>query len=110
MPRLLPPLADALNGEGRRVVVDPDGHPTGICRDIVDPIRGRASEFGNLEIIDTDLFRLSLRLPVPTTVLEVSHEFLLLGVHRDDGLARTQGGLSESIDVGKLGVTVRRSG
>src|SRR5438105_4727255 len=39
-----PPLADAIDGERGRVMVNPDTHPTRIGGEVVDPVRHRAAE------------------------------------------------------------------
>src|SRR6266404_8360067 len=39
-----PPLADAIDGERGRVMVNADTHPTGIGGEVVDPVRHRAAE------------------------------------------------------------------
>ncbi len=53
------------------------------------------------------LLRLALRPPFSPAVLEVADEFLLLGVHRDDRIARPQIRLGRGSDVGELGIAIR---
>src|SRR6266702_1888896 len=43
-----PPLADTVDGEGGRVVIDADAHPAGIRSKIIDPIRHCPAEFPGL--------------------------------------------------------------
>ena len=50
--------------------------------------------------------RRPLGLPLPSAVLEVADQFLLLGVHRDDWLAPPLIRLDPSVDVLELGVAV----
>lgn len=52
----------------------------------------------------------AFRLPLPTAILEVADEFLLLGVDRDDGLLAPQIRSRRGIDVLELGVAVGMRG
>src|SRR3954454_18187655 len=73
---LLPPAADRLNRERRRVAAHANAHPAGIGCEIVDAIRHRPAEFLDQEVMHPDLLRVALRTPVPTGVLEVSDQLV----------------------------------
>src|SRR4051812_21126768 len=83
---VMPPGTDRLHGKCRRVVVDADADPTGIGGEIVDAIGHRPTEFLDQEVMHADLLGIATRPPLPAGVLEVSDQFLLLGVHRDHRL------------------------
>jgi hypothetical protein len=54
-----------------------------------------------------DWTRLFRGTPLLARILEVAEEFLLLGINRDDGGARTQGALDGRMDVPKLRIPIR---
>ena len=87
MPHLAPPSPNALHGKFGGVVVDADIDPSGIGRQVVDPVGGDLSQIRIDEVVDADLFGASFRLPFPARILEVSDEFLLFRVDGDDGIA-----------------------
>src|SRR6266540_524278 len=60
------------------------------------------------EVMAVHLSRLALRTPRFSGVFELSHSFLLLGVHRDDRLTSFEKFLHLLIDIDKLGVSLRR--
>ena len=103
---LLPPAANRLDREGRRVVGDADAHPTGIAGEIVNAIGDRPPQFLDQEVVDPHLFRLALATPLASGILEVADEFLFLGVDRDHCLAFGQGGADLGVDVGELGIAI----
>ena len=47
----LPPPADRLHSEGGGIMVDAEAHPSGIGGNVVDAIRDRLAEFGDLEVM-----------------------------------------------------------
>src|SRR6266436_3776536 len=57
----LPPLADAIDGKGGRVMVNADTHPTRIGSEVIDPVRHRAAELLDQEVMDPNRFRVALR-------------------------------------------------
>src|SRR5271165_5575161 len=85
MADVLPPSADRLNREGRRVVVDPDIDPARVGGQIINSIGHGATEFLDQEIMDAHLFRIALSAPFAAGVLEIADQFLLL---RIDGYGR----------------------
>ena len=66
--------------EGGRVMVDTDTHPSGIRGKIIDPIGHRTTEFLDQEVMDPDLFRVTLRAIFAAIVAEVADQFLFLGI------------------------------
>ena len=106
LPHRLPPAANTLHGESRRVVIRPHVDPARIPRHIVDAIGRDPPEGRKDEIIDAHGHRLPGRVPFPPSILEVAHEFFLLGIHGDDRLPGLQGGLDLGINIGKLGIPV----
>jgi hypothetical protein len=77
---LLPPAANRVDREGRRVMGDADAHPTGIAGEIVNAIGDRPAQFLDQEVVHPHLFRLALATPLASGILEVADEFLFLGV------------------------------
>ena len=101
-----PPPPQRLDGELGRVMIDAHAHPAGVGRQVVHPVGDRLAQLRVQEIMDADLFGATLGLPLPSAVLEVADQFLLLGVHRDDRLAPPLIRLDPSVDVLELGVAV----
>src|SRR5712672_1437426 len=46
-----PPTSDALDREGRGIVVDPDINPARVRRDVIDPVGRYLAQFGDLEVV-----------------------------------------------------------
>ena len=80
----LPPAANGRHGELGGVMVNPDAYPTLIVSQVIDTIRHDFPEFLICKIVDIHLFRLSLSLPLSTSVFESPDQLLFLGVHRND--------------------------
>jgi hypothetical protein len=78
-----PPLADAVHREGGRVMVDADTDPPRIGREVVDPVRHRATQFLDQEVMDPDFFRVALGTIFAPVVAEIPDQFLFLGVDGD---------------------------
>src|SRR6516225_9824250 len=87
VPHRFPPSPDALGGKGGRVMIHPHAHPSRILGHVVNPIGSRPPQFRNDKIVHTHLLRVSLRPQLPPVVFEVAHQFLLLRIHGNDGLA-----------------------
>src|SRR5438309_11405326 len=66
-----PPLADAVDREGGRVVVDADTDPSGIRGQVIDPVRHCAAELLDQEVMDPDLFRVALGAIFAAVVTEI---------------------------------------
>ena len=74
----LPPLADAVHRKGGRVVVNADAHPSGIGGEIVDPVRYRAAELLDQEVMDPDFFRVALGTIFAPVVAEIADSSFFL--------------------------------
>jgi len=86
----LPPAPDALHGEGRRVAVQAHVDPARVGGQVVDAVGRRSSPLWEHEVIHPYLLRFPVGSPFAPPVLEIPHQLLLLGVHRDHGVARLQ--------------------
>ncbi len=84
---LVPPPADALDGEGRRVVRNADAHPALVGAHVIHPIGRHFSQWRVNEVIDAPILRVAFGLPLASTILEVPNQFLLFGIHGDHGVA-----------------------
>src|SRR6266404_9211414 len=82
----LPPLADAVHREGGRIMVNADTDPSGIRGQVIDPVRHRAAELLDQEVMDPDLFRVALGPIFAPVVTEIPDQFLFLGVDGDHRL------------------------
>src|SRR6266446_9575626 len=101
-----PPLADAIDRERGRIMVNADTHPTRIGGEVVNPVRHRAAELLEQEVMDPDLFRTTLRAILAAVVAEIPYQFLLLGVDRDHRLLFSQRGGHLGVDVAELRISV----
>src|ERR1700752_584820 len=102
----LPPLADAVHREGGRVVVNADTHPSAIGGQVIDPVRHRAAELLDQEIMDPDLFRVALGAIFAPVVAEIPDQFLFLGVDGDHRLMFSQSRGHLAVDVAELRIPV----
>ncbi len=57
-----PPTSDALDREGRGIVVDPDINPARVRRDVIDPVGRYLAQFGDLEVVHPHPLGLAPRL------------------------------------------------
>src|ERR1700736_4820215 len=110
----LPPLADAVHREGGRIMVNADTDPSGIRGQVIDPVRHRAAELLDQEVMDPDLFRVALGPIFAAVVTEIPDQFLFLGVDGDHRLLVGQSGGHVGVDAADLripvGVTVALCG
>ena len=82
----VPPAANGFDGERGGVVIDAHAHPPAIVGHLVHPIRRGAAQFRDHEIMHAHRLRMALGSPFRPLILEVSDQFLLLGVDGNDGL------------------------
>ena len=75
-------------------MVDADTDPPRIGREVVDPVRHRATQFLDQEVMDPDFFRVALRAIFAPVVAEIPDQFLFLGVDGDHRLIFGQSGWS----------------
>src|SRR2546426_8053970 len=73
----VPPAPDGRHRELCRVVIDADAHPAGVLAEVVNTVWDGSPQFGDQEVVDLDLLRISLRPPFPAAILEVSDQLLL---------------------------------
>ena len=106
-PHLEPPGPDRRHREGGRVMVHADAHPADVGVQVIDPIRNGLAQCGVDKIVDADLGRLALGVPLLPSVFEVADQLLLLRVDRDDRLAPVLKVAHTGGDVLKLGVAIR---
>ena len=104
---LLPPAANAMDGEGCGIVVDPEVDPARIGGEIIDAVWHRATEFLDQEVMHPDPFGIARRPIFPTAILEVADQFLLLRIDRDHRLVLGQRRAHRCIDVLELRVPIR---
>src|SRR2546421_10149755 len=101
-----PPLADAVDREGGRIVVDADTHPSGIRGQVIDPVGHRATELLDQEVMDPDFFRVALGAIFAPVVAEIADQFLFLGVDGDHWLPFGQRRGHLGVDVAELRIPV----
>src|SRR5512142_2134659 len=106
LPHAEPPLADALDGEAGRVVINADVDPPPGPAHVVDPVGDRLADAGIGEVMDVALLRIALRLPFPAAVGVLPDQFLLLGVYRDDRLFLGEIPPADRVDVTELAIAV----
>ena len=87
-------------------MIDPETHPAGVARQIIDAIGNRLAQFGNHEVVHTHGLRISLGTPRFPCVLEVSHEFLLLRVNRDHWQTPGLKSPNSTVDEAELRVSI----
>jgi hypothetical protein len=68
---LVPPAADAMDGEGRGIMVDSEIDPARIGSKVVDTVRHRPSQPLDHEVVHADLSRIARRTIFATAVLEI---------------------------------------
>ena len=74
----LPPLADAVHREGARVVVNANTHPSRVRGQVIDPVRYRAAELLDQEVMDPDFFRVALGTIFAPVVAEIADSSFFL--------------------------------
>src|SRR6202034_398684 len=101
-----PPAANRFYRELGGVVIHSHAHPAIVPAEVINPVRGRASQFGIDKIMDSNLLRLPLRTHLTPAILEVADHLLLLGVHRNHGVVAAQTPLYLPVQMLKLSVAV----
>ncbi len=101
-----PPTANGCDGESAGVMVGPHVHESRVAVHVVNAIGVRAGHVGTGKIVTVHLDGLLGGQPLPAAVVVVSQQFLLLGVHGNDGRRLGQGPLDLRVDVAELRVAV----
>jgi hypothetical protein len=83
---LRPPASNGVDGEGGRIMVDTDSHPGLVQTKVIDTVGDRLALGRIKTVVDANRLEQATRTPLPSGVLELPHEFLLLGVQRDSRL------------------------
>src|SRR6266852_4822940 len=103
---LLPPAADAFDGEAGGVVIDADADPALVGGDIVDAIGNRLAVERDHEVVHAHGFGLTLGTQFTAGVLEVADQLLLLGIDRDSRLAGALKAPDAGVDVLELRIAI----
>jgi len=103
---LLPPTANGVHGEAGGVVINAHTDPAFVPTQIVDAVGDRFALFGDDEIVHAHSLRRPFRAPLSTGILEVPHQLLLLGVHRDDRLTPLLSAVNLVVEVVELRVSI----
>src|SRR5262249_58372251 len=101
-----PPLADGRDGKLRSVMINADAYPPFLASNIVDAVWNCLTELGIDEVVNENPDWISNRLPFASVVLEVTDQFLLLCVDRDDRIATYEKRRRLRIDVLELCVPI----
>src|SRR5450631_226505 len=104
--KLEPPSPDALYGKLRRVMRHSDVHHPFVPIDVIGSVGDRRALCQTREVVDVDLRSLTLLVPLPPVILEISDSFLLLGVHRDHRFLCLQKSFRCLADISELAVPV----
>jgi hypothetical protein len=102
----LPPAANALDGEGGGIGIDPDIDPALVGGDVVDPIGRHLPQSLDFEVVDPHRLGVTLATQFATSILEIPDKFFFLGVDRDRRFAGRDRGLHRGIDVFELRIAV----
>jgi hypothetical protein len=106
MSHALPPVTNGGDGKCRSVMVQPPIHPAGVVGHIVDAIGDGLALAVINEVVHQDSPGMSLPLPLFSPLPEGTYQFLLLGIHRNDGLSLGLESLYLSGNVAELRVPV----
>lgn len=104
---VLPPPSDAFHGELGGLMINTHIDESALVDRVIDSIGQRFAISEGQKVIHIDAGLLSFGLPLPSVVLEGAKQFLLLAIHRDDGMDLLFKLLACAIDVGKLRIPIR---
>ena len=103
----MPPTLDGMDGKTGGVMVRADADPPLVVGDVIDAIGHGASQCRSDKVVDLDRFGRCFGAIFASLVFEITDQFLLFGIHRDDRAAVPKKRLSLALNVAKLGVTIR---
>jgi len=104
---MFPPASDGGYREFARVMIDPDVDVSLIVPDVIDAVWRRFAELLIRKVVHVDLYWLSFGKPQPPVSLVVADELFLLGINRDNGVARFKELRRSLADMLKLCLPVR---
>src|SRR5918999_1340 len=104
---MFPPASDGGHSEFARVMVDPNVDVSLIIPDVIDAVGRRFAELLIRKVVHVDLYWFSFGKPQPPVILVVADEFFLLGINRDNRVARFKQLRRSLADRLKLRVPVR---
>ena len=102
----IPPTPDTLDGNLGAIMVKAHIDKALIMDQVIHAIRDGFPIGQRQVVVDVDRRLFSFRLPLPPVVLEVSDQFLLLAIHRDDRITYGFKLLALLLDVPELSITV----
>jgi len=107
---LLPPSADGLPRELRRIVIDAHAHPALVLAQLDHPRGNAFAQMRVREVVHGHLFGCARGVPLAPPVLERADEFLLLGVRGDHRLTASLKPLDHCVEVLNLRMAIRMRG
>ena len=102
---LAPPMGNGVSGKGGCVMGDANGDRTAIGQQIIDAIRDSDPGGVGAEIMIVD--QTGREIPSCTRILEAAHQFALLSIDADNGMALASKAVPQITDVKELIVTIR---
>src|SRR5579871_3148658 len=102
-----PPASNRGDSKLGRVAADADADPGLVVPQVIDAIRNGLALARIGKVVRIDFARLALATPGLPRILEISQGFLLLGVHRNGGLAAPLLRFHAAVDVAKLRIPIR---
>lgn len=106
-PQSTPPLVDRGHRKLCRVLADADADPCRIAPQVIDSLGNGLALLFVRKVVRLHRDRLPLTSPRSPRILVFSNQVLLLGVHREGGLAGSMLGRNTACDVLNLSVPVR---
>src|SRR5919109_2466910 len=107
---MFPPASDGGHREFAPVMLDPDVDVSLIVPEVIDAVWRRFAKLLIRKVVHIDLYWFSFRKPQSPLILVVADQFFLLGINRDNGVARFKELRCSLADMLKLRVPVRVTG
>src|SRR5437667_10457211 len=95
---MAPPAPNRLHSQLGRVMIHAHADPARVRGFVIDAVRNDLTQRLAGEVVDLDLLRLSLRIPLATTIAELADQFLLCGIDRHHRLALLLEGLGTTVN------------
>jgi hypothetical protein len=87
-------------------MINADADPAFVATDVVDAVRNCLAYFAVDEVMRLDAFRLAFGLPLASTVLVITDQFLLIGIDGDHRLIGGEKCVGLGVDVFELRVAI----